>query len=566
LRRPSYQEDEVVSDNVAQFEEVDSPFTDESSIDEVAATPQQGVVHDFQQARRQRQRRQSDSRQGQRRAEASDASWQDAERRVAERRSAMRNVEEFDVAPFSRATNRDGSRSSDVDHDDRRAALRAGHLARYERKKQKAEERRLRMEARRAKCPACHWGLFVLTALLAVLSVPIVYSASTAVALDTYGKANFFLIRQAGFVGLGLLVLWITSRLSQKQMRAMVWGLYAIALLGLFAIDFTPLGYTQSGVRRWIKLPGLPPQQFSELAKIALIGVMADFWSRAARPAQTSMWPWFATAALTLPIAGLVVIQPHLSAALLLCALPFAIAFYADAPMKQIGKLVVPIVLVAAVVAGLCVKRAMPFVPAYQQERIAAHFGGEADAQGSNYQTLQSQRTLMSGGIWGRGPGESLGKQGHLPEPHTDFILAVIGEEYGLVGTLVLLTGYGLMIFFCFHIGHCADSMFEALLCAGVGTLLSIQVICNAGVATGVLPVTGMPLPFMSYGGSGLLCLLIGMGLVLAVSRRLGCASTDSRDTGTPAMDDNKRSQLEYERATGATAPRHKHRPHGIPA
>jgi cell division protein FtsW len=486
--------------------------TNTAAPDTIAAAssePTQGLVHDFQEARLRRQRLQEAHLNGE---ESDSAAQPHGERRVH-------------VEP-----------NNDPEYD-RRAALRAQHVERHKRKTERAAERQRRIEVKRAKSPACHWGLFVLTALLAILSIPIVYSASTAVALDTYGKANFFLIRQAGFVALGIIVLLATSRLSQKQLRVMVWVLYAIALVGLFAIDFTPLGFTQSGVRRWIKLPGLPPQQFSELAKIALIGVMADFWSRAARASQTSMIPWAITAALTLPLAALVVVQPHLSAALLLCALPLAIAFYADAPMKQVARLLVPVLILGMVVVGLCAKRAMPFLPEYQQERIAAHFSHDADAQGSNYQTLQSQRTLMSGGILGRGPGESLGKQGHLPEPHTDFILAVIGEEYGLVGTFALMIVYGLMIFFCFHVGHCADSMFEALLCAGVGTLLAIQVICNTGVATGVLPVTGMPLPLLSYGGSGLLCLLIGIGMVLAVSRRMGHAPTDDLELDAPASD-----------------------------
>jgi cell division protein FtsW len=129
---------------------------------------------------------------------------------------------------------------------------------------------------------------------------------------------------------------------------------------------------------------------------------------------------------------------------------------------------------------------------------------------------------LANGGLLGYGPGNSPSKHGFLPAPHTDFILAVIGEEWGLAGIVALLCIYSAMIFFCFHIGHCAGSAFEALLCSGIGTLLAIQVICNAGVVTGALPVTGMPLPLLSYGGSGLICLLIGIGLVLGISREMG--------------------------------------------
>lgn len=413
-----------------------------------------------------------------------------------------------------------------------REAARARQLTRYEKARERIEERERRVQARLAKCPACHWGLFVLTALLAILSVPIVYSASTAIALDHHGNADFFFWRQAGFVAVGLSVFLLASRLSARQARGAVWLMYAVALAGLLAIDFTPLGTDLgSGTRRWLKLGPLPAQQFSELAKIALIGVLADFWSRAARPAQRALWPWLAAAALTAPVVFLVFVQPHLSAACLLALLPFAMAFYADVPFRQFFKVGAVLVVLGAGAFGFvqghgAQGRATPGLKTYQMERITAHFsGGVKDERGSNYQKLQSQRALMSGGLLGAGPGQSIYKQGHLPAPHTDFILAVIGEEWGLVGALGLLIVYGAMIFFCFHIGHCADTVFEALLCAGVGTLLAIQVMCNAGVVTGVLPVTGMPLPLLSYGGSGLLCTLAGIGLVLGVSRQLGRAA-----------------------------------------
>jgi cell division protein FtsW len=454
-----------------------------------------GNVHDFEEARRQR-----------------DELQREVERRERLQREADRDAEEAD-----------GWNARD--------SRRADKIARYELRKQKEAERQAKMAAKRAACPACHWGLSVLTLLLICISMPIVYSASMPVALASNHAPTFFVLRQMAFAALGYGLFTLVSKWKPAQMRVGLWVLYFAVLIGLAAMAFTPLGFVQSGVKRWIKIPGLPPQQLSELAKIALIGVMADFWSRAARSAQKSYWPWLVAAGLTLPVAGLVVIQPHLSAALLLCALPFFIAWFADVPLKSIATIVAPLFLLVGVGGVLCAHHAMPLLPAYQQERIAAHFGGDADEQGANYQTLQSQRTLVSGGLLGRGPGQSLGKQGHLPEPHTDFIFAVIGEEFGLAGALALLGCYGLLIFFCFQIGHVAETMFEALLCAGVGSLLAIQVICNIGVVTGVLPVTGMPLPFMSYGGSGLLCVLVGLGLVLGVSRGLGRGETSNDET-----------------------------------
>lgn len=488
-----------------------------------------GDVIDFNEAQRQRQERR---RQG---AEASTSRVYGADGRETE-------AYEVEHSPRARLSN-DRARSfrqhadttavlnavaeettqlpADEPVDLQRERRRAQHIERFEKKRARQEKRAQMLEAKRARRPACHWGLMVLATLLAIFSIPVVYSASTPVALASNKAADFFVIRQVIFVAAGYAVFLFLSQMNPRQTRIVVWSLYAVALVGLLAIDFTPFGYTQSGVRRWIKLPGLPPQQFSEFAKIAIIGVMADFWSRAAINSRNAAWPWIASAALTLPLVGLVLIQPHLSAALLLFTLPLFIAMYAGVPFRHFAKILAPLAIGAVIVVGLCKSHSMPFMKPYQQERIAAHFGsGGADAQGSNYQKLQSVKTIMSGGLLGRGPAESLGKQGHLPEPHTDFIFAVIGEEWGLVGTLLLLFAYATMIFFCFHIGHCAETAFESLLCAGVGTLLAIQVTCNMGVATGILPVTGMPLPFMSYGGSGLLCMLMGVGMVLSVSRQ----------------------------------------------
>jgi cell division protein FtsW len=435
-----------------------------------------------------------------------------------------------------------GRHDADVmEEDTRLRARRVAREERCERMRLKREERERRDALRLAKCPACHWGLFLLTILLTVLSVPIVYSASTAIALDHHNNADFFFLRQVGYVAVGVTLFLLVSRLNVKQIRAGVWLLYFVSVLGLIATDFTPLGHSLGGVERWMKV-GPITFQMSELAKVALIGVLADFWSRAARPAQNSLWPWFFAAALTLPVVGLVFAQPHLSAASLLMVLPFAVAFFADVPVKQIFKVGLVLGVLGIALLAFGKQYGLPGLKSYQIERVTSHFSGTDDKRGSDYQVVQSQQALSNGGLLGYGPGNSPSKHGFLPAPHTDFILAVIGEEWGLAGIIALLCIYGAMIFFCFHIGHCAGSAFEALLCSGIGTLLAIQVICNAGVVTGALPVTGMPLPLLSYGGSGLICLLMGIGLVLGISREMGrCAegaesgAADTKKSGTVA-------------------------------
>ena len=370
----------------------------------------------------------------------------------------------------------------------------------------------------------CHWGLLVATLLLTALSIPLIYSASTAIALDQHqGDTNFFLWRQIGYAFVGLGVMICASRIAPERLRAWAWGLYFFAVLGLLATKFSPLGYSMGNVERWIKLGPLT-FQFSEIAKIAIIGIMADYWSRASRLSQKSMTPWLVTAVLAgIPIV-LTFIQPHLSATLVLLLLPILVAFFAGAPTKHFVSIFVPMFIVAALAIGLCKTHRMPFIADYQQDRIAAKFGGDeaSDAQGNNYQSLQGQRAIMRGGLTGVGLGASLYKQGHLPAPHTDFIFAVIAEETGAWGALLLLLLYGAIVFFCFQIGHSASNGFDSLLCVGIGALWAMQVLGNIAVVSGLMPVTGMPLPILTFGGSGLWCALFGLGLVLAVSRAQG--------------------------------------------
>jgi cell division protein FtsW len=367
----------------------------------------------------------------------------------------------------------------------------------------------------------CHFGLLVVTLLLTALSIPLIYSASTAIAIDQHGgDQNFFLTRQMGYALFGAFVMLMASRVRPEKLRTVSWVLFAISILGLVATKFTPLGYTMGNVERWVKLGPLT-FQFSELAKIALIGIMADFWSRAAQDVQRSWWPWAAAAGLAIVPVALVVIQPHLSAALVLIMIPGAIALYAGAPWRHILSIVGCAAFLVGTTIVMCKTNHVPFLKPYQTQRLMAHFGGDgaSDARGNDYQALQGQRAIVRGGALGVGPGASLFKQGHLPAPHTDFIYAVIGEEWGLIGTLGLLALYACTVFFCFQIGHTSRDPFQQLLCAGMGTLVGVQALGNVAVVTGVFPVTGMPLPIITFGGSGLWCILGGLGLVLAVSR-----------------------------------------------
>lgn len=372
-------------------------------------------------------------------------------------------------------------------------------------------------------CPPCHRGMLICILLILGLSIPLVFSSSTAIALSNHSGTSFFLWRQIVFVLVGLLVMISISRLPGEKVKFLGWILYGLTVLGLIATKWSPLGVSMGGVERWLKL-GPVPFQVSELGKIALLIVLANYWSKAAKISHAnsvkSTFPWIVSGfILTLPVVMLVLLQPHLSAALVLFSLLLITAFFAGVPGRQYATVFGAVVLIVGVVVGLSSVRKMPFLKEYQQARIAHFLSTDKNDQAGYYQTAQGLRAIERGGWFGVGPGNSLFKQGHLPAPHTDFILAITGEEWGAVGMLTLLALYSLLIFFCLQVGHSANNTFEMLLATGMGLLLFVQVFGNMGVVLGILPVTGMPLPFISYGGSGLVCLLAGMGMVLGISR-----------------------------------------------
>jgi cell division protein FtsW len=230
------------------------------------------------------------------------------------------------------------------------------------------------------------------------------------------GNADFFLSRQIGFALVGFIGMIFASRLSPAKARNLSWILYGIALGGLIMTKFSPLGFSMGNTERWVKLGPLT-LQFSELAKIALIGVMADFWSRAARDSHRSIWPWLAAGVLVGMPLVLTFIQPHLSATIVLFVVPLAIAYYSGAPSRHFGFIVGALVVFGGLTLTLCKTGSMPLMPKYQQHRIASFLSGgsKESAKTSHYQQDQGERALMRGGVAGVGLGASLSKWAICP-------------------------------------------------------------------------------------------------------------------------------------------------------
>ncbi len=352
------------------------------------------------------------------------------------------------------------------------------------------------------------WAIVFSTLLLLVFGWVVLYSASALVAESRFGDQYHYLKKQILWSGLGLTGLLVAMRINlrwlQRLARPLFFGTVVLLVLVLVA------GQEVGGARRWLRVAGLGFQP-SEFAKLALVLMLADYLDRK-RSRLANLWTGFLPPVVLLGVVlGLVVLERDLGTPLLMAAAAGGMIFLAGARighLLSLGLLALPLVYFAV------------FRVAYRRQRILAFLDPWSDAQGAGYQLVQSFLALGSGGFWGRGSGESTIKMHYLPESQTDFIFSILGEELGFLGTAALTCIFLFLAHRCFRVALRASHWFETLLAAGVSLLLSGQVLINLGVVTGLLPTKGIPLPFISFGGSSLLVTLTAVGLVLNVSRR----------------------------------------------
>ena len=303
----------------------------------------------------------------------------------------------------------------------------------------------------------------------------------------------------------GLTVLLLLCFIPLSAVALMVWPFYLIALITLALVPL--VGEVQMGARRWLDL-GPFNLQPSELMKWALIMLLA-YWF-ATREAS-SLKNLSVAVVCTIVPAALIVIQPDLGTTLVLMVAALAVIFVSGFPWRWLLGL-----FLASPIAGYFLWQNMH---AYQKSRVLSFMDPESDPLGAGYHVIQSSIAIGSGGIFGKGYLEGSQSRLHfLPEQHTDFIFAVLAEEGGLVATLVLFMLYGILVTRILVIAFSAHNRFASLLSVGIATIFSIYVFVNIGMVSGMLPVVGVPLPFVSYGGSALLTMLVALGLVMRAS------------------------------------------------
>ena len=350
--------------------------------------------------------------------------------------------------------------------------------------------------------------LFATVLALLATGLVMVYSASSVVAYDLLADSAYFFKRQAAWMGLGLAAMWVARSIHYQRLRALAVALLLAALVMLVAVLIPGIGRVAGGARRWIVL-GPASFQPVEVAKLALVIYLAQFAARRGMTIRNLRRGVLPPLALTAVLAALVLRQPNAGSAFMLVGVAVAVLFLAGARLAHLGLLVVT----ALPAAALAVVAAH-----YRLQRVLTFLDPWSDPQGSGFNVIQSMLAFGSGGLFGVGLGASSQKFFYLPERHTDFIFAIIGEELGLVGTAGLLLLFALFAYRGIRIARAAPDRFGALLAAGITAMITGQALLNMGVATGILPVAGIPLPFVSFGGSSLMVTMIQVGILSNIS------------------------------------------------
>jgi len=350
--------------------------------------------------------------------------------------------------------------------------------------------------------------LFTATLLLVCTSIVMVYSASAVIATERFQDPYRFLFKQAAWVLIGLSLMPIVMRIDYRSYRqpVVIWTGLGIVTVALIAVLFSK---EVNGARRWMLLGPLGIQP-SELAKIAIVIFTAALLERRMERINELSYALLPIGLATGGIVGLVLIEPDLGTAVSILVIASAMVFAAGISYRYVVGLIVD-----AIPALWVVIMTAP----YRVQRMMAFLDPWSDPQGGGYQVIQSMIAVGTGGIFGTGLMGGLQKLFYLPEPHNDFIYAVIAEELGLVGATTVLVCFCLITWRGLRTASRAPDRFGALLAVGLTAMIAFQALLNISVVTGLAPTKGIPLPFVSAGGSSLLINLLGMAILLNVSQ-----------------------------------------------
>jgi cell division protein FtsW len=351
--------------------------------------------------------------------------------------------------------------------------------------------------------------LLAVTVVLCLFGILMVYSSSAVISMNLYGSAGKILFKHLVALGLGTLAAFACAWFDYRRLRdpRLVYGFLGLTAVLLVALMFLPM---VRGTRRWFRLGSFAFEP-SELAKLAVIVFLAYMLEKKRGRVHDFVYTLLPIAVILATIFVFILVQPDLGTSVSILAVAGVMLFAAGLPWSYVlggTALFIPAFIKLILMAP------------YRRARLLAFLSPWADPQGYGFQPIQALIALGSGGITGVGPGESVQKLFYLPEPHTDFVFAVIGEELGLIGCVLVLALYLLFAWRGVRAALRADNDFGFYLATGVTAMIAFQVLVNISVALSLVPAKGLPLPFISAGGSSLITCLAATGLLLNVSSR----------------------------------------------
>lgn len=347
------------------------------------------------------------------------------------------------------------------------------------------------------------WMLLAVV-IISLFGILMVYDSSVAIAIRDFGNQYYFVFEQTKWLVVGFIACWVLSRIDYHIFRVLALPLLIATMVLLMAVFIPGIGIHAMGARRWINM-GFFVIQPAELAKLVLIIYLSAWFSYKEENRL------LAFLLLVAAVVGLVVLEPDLGTSIILTGIAVLLYFFTGAPMHQF-LLLIPVLLVS--VLGLAI-----FSP-YRLRRITSFLNPESDPLGASYQIRQVLLALGSGGWFGLGIGKSRQKYEYLPEANTDSIFAIIGEELGFVGSSAIILLFLFLVWRGFRIAKRAPDTFGRFLAVGITSWIAIQTMLNLASMVALVPLTGVPLPLISYGGSSLIILLSGIGIVANISRQ----------------------------------------------
>lgn len=353
----------------------------------------------------------------------------------------------------------------------------------------------------------------ILTAvlMLAGIGIIMVYSAGSAIAIKDYGSEYFFLRKQFIFSLLGCIVMIICRNIPYQWLQRLVYPCLIISLIMLICIFFPGIGHKAGGAIRWIRVMGISFQP-SEIARFTIILYLAYSLNKKKDRINQFAIGIVPHAIVIGIFLILIAMQPDFGSVVIIAAIAFLMMFVGGIPIKY---------LLSCVLVFIPTAYYLVIIAPYRLQRILTFLNPWQHRTEEGYQIIHSLMAFGSGGFWGTGLGKSYQKLFYLPEPHTDFIFSVIGEELGLIGVVVIMTLYALIIWRGFYISMMIDDLFGSCLALGFTMAVALQVSVNMSVTLGLLPTKGLTLPFLSYGGTSLLCHMAIMGILMNIGAHI---------------------------------------------